>query len=69
MTPVRIKELVRISEKGELYEVRLVGLSGEGFPCRGYSSILQLGRYFVLNIDGRVSRLYITVSFLAPRNI
>lgn len=46
-----------------------MGLSGEGFPCRGYSSPLQLGRYFVLNLDNRVSRLYITVSFLAPRNI
>jgi hypothetical protein len=69
MREVRVKELVRISERGEMYEVRLVRKDGRGFACNGYTSVHQIGRYFVLTLDGRVSRLYITVSFLAPRNI
>lgn len=52
-----------------MYEVRLVSASGKGFKCNGYSSVYQIGRYFVLNLDNKVSRLYITVSFLAPRNL
>lgn len=52
-----------------MYEVRLVSASGKGFKCLGYSSVYQIGRYFILNLDSKVSRLYITVSFLAPRNI
>jgi hypothetical protein len=69
MIDVKIKEMVQISEKGHLYEVRLVQSNGMGFKCRGYSSVYQIGRYFVLNLDQKVSRLYITVSFLAPKNI
>lgn len=52
-----------------MYEVRLVPTNGKGFKCNGYSSVYQIGRYFVLNLDNKVSRLYITVSFLAPKNL
>lgn len=52
-----------------MYEVRLLKSNGNGFKCKGYSSIYQIGRYFVLNLDNKVSRLYITASFLAPSNI
>lgn len=43
--------------------------TGKGFKYNGYSSVYQIGRYFVLNLDNKFSRLYITVSFLAPKNL
>lgn len=35
----------------------------------GYSDIRQLGQYYSLTIDGKITRLYTAVNFLNPENL
>ena len=36
---------------------------------RGYTSVAQIGRYYALNADDKITRLYTSVAFLDPSNI
>ena len=39
------------------------------FKYRGYVSLSQIGRYYALNADDKITRLYTSVAFLHPSNI
>ena len=66
-----IPEVLTVSEKGMLYQINLVKKGGLPFTYLKYREIAQLGRYFGLTLNNKVTRLYTTVNFLVlvPENI
>ena len=51
-----------------IYEVRLVKDEGFNFEFKGITSIDQLGRFYSLTMDSKITRLYTTVNFLADKS-
>jgi hypothetical protein len=39
------------------------------FAFKGYSSLRQLGRFYALTTDKRITRLFTSVAFLDPCNL
>ena len=64
----KIKFMNCISEKTQIYSI---GIVQEYHPMRflGYSDIRQLGQYYSLTINGKVTRLYTAVNFLNAANV
>jgi hypothetical protein len=58
-----IPDLNLVSEKGKIYQINLTKLEGS-FTFLKYRDISQLGRYFSLTLNDKVTRLYTTVNFL-----
>lgn len=57
-----------ISEKGKIYQMNLgrkVGI----FKHLKYTNIYQIGRYYALKLNNKVTRLYTTVNFLVEENL
>lgn len=63
---VKVHEIVEVSKK--LYEVKLVKNSGFNFIYKGYSFPEQIGRYYSLTVDHKLTRLYTSVNFLSKKN-
>ena len=57
-----------ISEKGRIYQINLEKKEGEPFSYLKYRDITQLGRYFGITLNDKVTRLYTTVNFLVEEN-
>ena len=60
------KELV--SEKTQIYIVGFTSLNDKEFRYNGYTEITQIGQYFSLTINKKVTRLYTTVNCLSMSN-
>ena len=56
-------DLIVISEKGGIYQMNLTKKHGD-FKFLKYRYVTQLGRYFGLTLNDKVTRLYTTVNFL-----
>lgn len=65
---VSLVQVSHISEKGSIYEMRLAN-KAQPFAFQRYTTPEQLGRYYALTLDNKVTRLYTSVSFLDPANI
>lgn len=63
----RSPELRRLSEKGNIYYTALRKKEGH-FEYQGYRQLQQLGRYFSITLNKKVTRLYTTVNFLVDDN-
>ena len=57
-----------ISQKGRIYQINLEKKEGEPFSYLKYRDITQLGRYFGVTLNDKVTRLYTTVNFLVEEN-
>ena len=57
-----------LSQKTDIYSI---GIIQESIPMRflGYSDIRQLGQYYSLTINNKITRLYTAVNFLNETNI
>jgi hypothetical protein len=56
-----------ISGKGNVYQINVYKKHGQ-FKYTKYTDITQLGRYFGLTLNDKVTRLYTTVNFLVEDN-
>jgi hypothetical protein len=65
---VSLAQISHISEKGSIYEIRLTNKS-QKYVFQRYTTAEQLGRYYALTLDNKVTRLYTSASFLDPSNI
>jgi hypothetical protein len=68
ITEVEIFNVEPISEKCSIYELQLKKKEGR-FAFNGYHSLRQIGRYYSLTADNKITRLYTSVAFLDPRNL
>jgi hypothetical protein len=66
-TEVVLSSALLISRRSAIYELRLKKKTGR-FVFNGYTSLKQLGRYYSLTADNKITRLYTTVGFLDPKN-
>lgn len=57
-----------ICEKGRIYQINLRRKEG-AFRFLGYTEVAQIGRYFSLSLNDKVTRLYTTVNFLVQENL
>ena len=57
-----------ISKKGKIYQMNLSKKEGK-FGFLKYKDISQIGRYFTITLNDKVTRLYTTVNFLVEKNI
>jgi hypothetical protein len=64
-----LRGITTVSEKGQIYQVDLEATSGEDFEFLGYSDIRQLGRFYSLTLNKKITRLYTSVGFLDTRNL
>ena len=64
-----IPHITRVSSKAQLYQVNLTKKSGKPFSFQKYHDISQLGRFFALRLNNKVTRLYTVVAFLVPESI
>lgn len=64
----KIKFMNCVSEKTQIYSI---GIVQEYRPMRflGYSDIRQLGQYYSLTINRKITRLYTAVNFLNAANV
>lgn len=53
-----------ICEKGPIYMISLESGGGRPFVYRKYREVSQLGRYFSITLNNKVTRLYTQVNFL-----
>jgi hypothetical protein len=67
-TEVVLSSALLISRHSAIYELRLKKKTGR-FVFNGYTSLKQLGRYYSLTADNKITRLYTTVGFLDPKNV
>ena len=65
---VNLKEINVVSEVGQIYHVELEAKEGPAFKYIGYHSVNQLGRFFSLTMNKKVTRLYTSVGFLDAKN-
>ena len=56
-------DFIVISEKGNIYQMNLTKKYGD-FKFLKYRFVTQLGRYFSITLNEKVTRLYTTVNFL-----
>lgn len=63
-----IPEVRLISEKGSIYQLNLTKKEGT-FTFLKYKYITQIGRYFTITLNDKVTRLYTTVNFLVAENL
>ena len=63
-----IPKVHMISQKGSIYQINLKKRYGSQFKFTGYRDITQLGRYFSITLNDKVTRLYTTVNFLVEEN-
>lgn len=66
---VSIKNITVVSEVGQIYQVDLESVDYTPFEYIGYQDVHQLGRFYSLTINKKVTRLYTSVGFLDPRNL
>jgi hypothetical protein len=65
--PVSVASIQSISIKCQIYHIEL--RSEAGLQFEGYSDVAQLGRFYSLTADSRVTRLYTAVNFLHRSNL
>lgn len=66
---VTLKGITEVSEKGAIFKVELESKDMIPFEYVGYRDVHQLGRFYSLTINKKVTRLYTHVGFLDARNI
>ena len=64
----KIPKVHLLSEKGCIYQINLQKKSGTPFKFLRYRDVTQIGRYFGLSLNDKVTRLYTTVNFLVEEN-
>ena len=60
---VNISSISPICEKSQIYQINF-SLKGI-LRFKGYETLAQLGRFYYLTINNKVTRLYTAVNFLA----
>ena len=65
---VTLRNISTVSEKGQIHQVELESTSMQPFEYVGYQDVHQLGRFFSLTLNKKVTRLYTNVGFLSERN-
>lgn len=67
---VQLKSVSLVSERGKIYQLKVVPKNvSQDLSFSGYSDVAQLGRYFSLSLNNKVTRLYTSVNFLDSRNL
>ena len=66
---VILSQITCISEKGQIYLVEFESEDMIPFEYRGYSKVEQLGRFYSLTLNKKITRLYTSVGFLHQRNL
>ena len=63
-----IPKVHHISQKGNIYQLNLTKAEGAPFQYLKYRYLTQLGRYYAVTLNRKVTRLYTTVNFLVQEN-
>ena len=66
---VTLSQITCISQKGQIYLVEFESEDMIPFEYRGYSKVEQLGRFYSLTLNKKITRLYTSVGFLHQRNL
>ena len=66
---VKVRKVTTVSETGQIYQVQLESAGMEPFEYLGYQDLHQLGRFFSLTLNKKVTRLYTSVGFLDAGNL
>ena len=56
------------SQKGCIYQINLQKKTEKPFRFLRYRDVTQIGRYFGITLNEKVTRLYTTVNFLVEEN-
>lgn len=65
--PMRLSSLKLLSKKSQIYELLLIG-EKDKLKFVGYTDVCQLGQYYSLSLNDKVTRLYTSVHFLHSEN-
>jgi hypothetical protein len=63
-----VRAIATKSISNNIYEVRLVKKDGFNFRFNGVTNLTQLGRFYSLTKDEKVTRLYTAVNFMANKS-
>ena len=64
---VTITHMSAITNYSKIYEI-YVTPTDKPISYEGYDSLLQIGRFYSLTVNNKVTRLYTAVNFLQPSN-
>ena len=65
---VVLRRVTNVSEKGQIYQLELES-AATPFEYLGYRDVHQLGRFYSLTLDKKVTRLYTSAGFLDAKNV